>query len=125
MTKKNTSKLILPALINPPRLRKDGSASLNFETRELTPEEYMTVMGFRNTEGWLCFVPNEDEKEIAFLVPETKAEVDSKTPSERLRNVMYVWFKQESEAGRYVGTFEAFRAERMEKIIEWIKNKLN
>lgn len=116
------TQLILPAIINPPRLKKDGSASINFETRELTAEEYMMIMGFRNTEGWLAFRANDDG--IPIDLPEERAEVDEKTPSERLRAVIYVWFKQESEAGKFVGTFETFRNLKVEKIIETIKSKL-
>ena len=89
-------KLVLPAIINPPRLRKDGSCTIAFESRELTAEEYMVIMGFRNVEGWLAFQPNDDG--IPDL-PEERAEVDEKTPFERLRAVLYVWFMQESNSG--------------------------
>lgn len=114
------NKLILPAQINPPRTRKDGSISLSFDSREINAEEYMTIMGFRNTEGWLCFAPNENQLEI----PEEDAELDEKSPSERLKAVLYVWYKQETEAGRFVGLFETFRREKMERIIEGVKSKL-
>lgn len=113
-------KLILPATINPPKLRKDGSASVSFDTRELQAEEIFTIMSLRHAEGWVCFAPNVEEIEV----PETNAEVDEKSASERLRNVMFVWYKQELEAGRFVGLFETFRKERMEKIIEGVKSKL-
>lgn len=110
-------------MINPPTIRKDGSIKLSFDSRELTPSEYMMVMGFRNTEGWLAFQPNE---EGVPELPTERAEVDQKTPSERLRGVIFVWYKQESDAGRYVGSFDAFRNERMEAIIDTIKRtKLN
>lgn len=115
------SKLILPAQINPPRLRKDGSASLSFDTRELNAEEYLMIMGFRNSEGWLCFAPNQGEIEI----PEERAELDEKTPSERLRNVLYVYYQQETDKGNFVGMYESFRREKMEQIIQFIKNKLD
>ena len=110
----------LPALINPPRLRKDGSASIAFETRELTAEEIFTIMSLRHTEGWLLFSPNEDDMEV----PDEKPQVEAKSPSERLRNVMYVWYKQQTEDGKYVGLFETFRNEKMEILIEHIKSKL-
>lgn len=115
-------KLILPAVIHPPTIRQDGSISLKFDSRELSAEEYMTIMGFRNTEGWVAFQPNEEG--IPDL-PSERAEVDQKTPSERLRNVLFVWYKQESTKGNFVGTFEAFRNEKMEKIIETVKGKLD
>lgn len=114
-------KIILPSQINPPRLRKDGSASVSFDTRELTAEEIFTIMSLRHAEGWLCFAPNENELEV----PEEKAKVEEKSPSQRLRNVMYVWYKQETDNGRYVGLFETFKAEKMEKFIQAVKNKLD
>ena len=115
------NKIILPAIINPPTIRKDGSVSLKFDSRELSAEEYMIIMGFRNTEGWLAFQPNEAG--IPEL-PKSSAEIDEKTPSERLRAVMFVWYKQESDKTKFVGTFEAFRREKMEKIIDGVKSKL-
>ena len=113
-------KIVLPAQIDPPRLRKDGSAKISFDTRELTAEEIFTIMSLRHAEGWLCFAPNENEIEV----PEESAHVDEKSASERLRNVMFVWFKQETESGKFVGLFETFRKEKMEKIIEGVKSKL-
>jgi len=114
------SKIILPAQINPPRLRKDGSASISFDTRELNAEEIFTIMSLRHSEGWLCFAPNQEDLDT----PEENAEIDEKTPSERLRNVLFVWYKQETESGKFVGLFESFRKEKMEKIIESVKSKL-
>lgn len=114
-------KLILPAQINPPTLRKDGSAKLTFDTRELSAEEIFSIMAMRHTEGWLCFAPNEDELEV----PEEDAVLEDEiSPSQRLRNVMFVWYKQETSAGRFAGLFETFRKEKMEKIIEGVKSKL-
>lgn len=114
-------KIILPSQINPPRLRKDGSASIVFDTRELSSEEIFTIMSLRHTEGWLTFSPNPDDVEI----PEERAELDEKSPSERLKGVLYVWFKQETESGKFTGLFETFRKEKMEKIIETVKGKLS
>jgi len=114
-------KIILPAQIAPPRLRKDGSASISFDTRELSAEEIFTIMSLRQSEGWLCFAPNEAEIEV----PTGNVEIGEKTPSERLRAVLFVWYKQETDAGRYVGLFDNFRKTKMESIIEGVKSKLN
>lgn len=116
------TKILLPAQINPPSFRKDGSCTLKFESRELTAEEIFSIMQMRHTEGWLAFAPNEDDLEI----PEDKAVLDDEiSPSERLRNVIFVWYKQECDAGRFVGLFDTFRKEKMEKIIEGVKSKLD
>lgn len=114
-------KIVLPAQINPPRLRKDGSASMSFDTRELTAEEIFTIMSLRHSEGWLAFAPNEDELDI----PKENAQVEGKTDSERLRNTIFVWYKQETKAGRFVGLFDTFRKEKMEILIEGVKKKLD
>jgi hypothetical protein len=114
------NKIILPSQINPPRIRKDGSCSVSFDTRELSAEEIFVIMNLRNSEGWLCFSPNENELET----PDTKAELDEKTPTQRLTAVLFVWYKQECEKGHFVGLFETFRKEKMENIIEGVKKKL-
>ncbi len=114
-------KFILPAIINPPRLRKDKSCSISFDTRELSSEELFTIISLSQSEGWLAFQPNEENIEI----PTERAEVDEKTPSERLRACLYVWFKQESDKGKFTGTFETFKKEKYEKIIEGVKSKLD
>ena len=113
--------ILLPATINPPRLRKDGSASISFDTRELSAEEVMIIMGLRNSEGWLAYSPNKEGIDM----PEEKAEVDEKSPSERLRGVLFVWYKQQIEKGKYVGLFDTFRKDRMEVLIQLIKEKLD
>jgi len=46
-------------------------------------------------------------------------EVEGKTKSQRLRNVLYILWKQEGE-----GEFKEFYANRMEKLITKIKDRL-
>lgn len=111
----------LPVTLNPISRRKDRSVKLSFETRELQSDEILTLMSLEGSEMWVCLAPNADEIEV----PEERAEVDVKSPSERLKAVLFVWYKQETESGRFTGLFETFRREKMEKIIEGVKTKLN
>ena len=113
-------KLLLPATINPPRLRKDGSASISFDTRELSAEEIFSIMGLRHAEGWLTFSPNENDVEI----PEENAGVETKTSAQRLRSVLYVLYQQDMKSNKFVGLFETFYKERMEKLITLLKDKI-
>lgn len=78
-------------------------------------------MSLRNTEGWLAYAPNQEDLEI----PEESAQVEGKTESERLRAVLFVFYKQEVDAGRFVGLYDSFRKEKMEQLIQFVKNKLN
>ncbi len=112
--------ITLPVQLNPISRRKDKSVKLSLETRELNHEEILTLMSLEGQEMWLCLAPNAEQLEV----PEERAEVDEKSPSERLRNVLFVWYKQETENGKYVGLFETFKREKLEKIIEGVKSKL-
>lgn len=115
------SKIILPVILQPVARRKDKSVKLSFDTGEMGPDEIMTLMALEGSEGWICISPNETDLEV----PKEKAEVKTKSASERLRNVLFVLWKQETAAGRVIGTFETFRGDQMEKIIQQVKDRLN
>ena len=95
-------KIILPAVLNPISRRKDKSVKISVETREMTPEETLTLMAMEGEEMWLCLAPNENELET----PEENAEVEEKTPSQRMKAVIYILYKQEFDSGKYIGTFD-------------------
>lgn len=114
-------KITLPVSLNPISRRKDKSVKLSFETRELDATETMTLMALEGDEMWMCLAPNEHE----MVIPEEQAEVGEKTTSERLRNVLFVWYKKLIDENKYVGTFQSFKDEKYEKFIEMIKSKLD
>lgn len=113
----------LPAQLNPVSRRKDKSVKLSFETRELTSPEVMTLLSLEGSEGWLIYAPNESDIDEGD-VPDEKVELDTKTPSQRLKSVLYVLYKQETKSGKYVGLFPNFYQEHMEKLIEFTKKKI-
>lgn len=78
-------------------------------------------MSLEGAEGWLAFGTNENELEI----PKERAEIDKKSQSERLRNVLYVLYMQETKKGKNLGLFETFKDESYEKFITYIKGKLD
>jgi len=108
----------IPVISLPPTFRKDGSATLKFETQELTDDEKSKALSYMNQLGWLLFAPNEfQDSEL----PEMKAQGDGgKSPSKRLYSVLFVLWKQLGEDG----DFEMFYKYQMEKIINDIKSKL-
>ena len=114
----------LPVCLNPISRRKDRSVKLSYETRELSPSETLTLMSLEGNEGWLLFSSQESEIDID-EVPNTKAEIGTKTPSERLRSVLFVWWKQSVADQSFVGDFESFYKLKIEKIIEGVKSKLH
>lgn len=112
-------KLLLPVIINPPTIRKDRSVALKMDTRELLPEEMMVLLSLSQSEGWMAFSPNqEDVPEI----PEEDAELEGKTISQRIKATLYILYKQSTEKGTYVGTFDNYYKEQGEKIITKLKD---
>lgn len=99
--------ITLPAIFDNLAFRKDGSVTLKFETGELNSADLMQLLGFRNTQGWLGFSPNKELK-----VPTEEANLDLKSPSELLRDALYVRFKEKN----VVGTFQTYYNEKMEQI---------
>lgn len=102
--------VLLPAGFDNLSLRKDGSVSLKFDTRELTGEEIQILLGYRNVEGWLQFALT-DQFEKA---PEESPNLDLKSKSQRLRDAMYVRYKEK----KIVGVFDNYYNTRMEQYIQ-------
>jgi hypothetical protein len=111
----------IPVVLDVLRTLSDGSIKITFATREMRTEDAAEILSYRNTEGWLLFKPAPfEERDIADIpesVPEFAAE---KTPSQRLRNVLFRLWEYRGKPDN----FEAWRKEQMEKIISAYKEKL-
>jgi hypothetical protein len=68
--------------------------------------------------GWLLFRENELTAED---IPNEDADFEGKTPSKRLRAVLFVYWKQKGEQG----DFEDFYRAKMNELTEYIKTKLD
>lgn len=103
--------------------KKDRSVSLQFITSfEVTTEDFAEYDRKLNSEGWLLFKQN---KEFDYSeLPKENTETDTKKPSIRLRDVLFVFWKQQTEKGNTQTDFETFYKTNMEKFIELVKSKL-
>lgn len=106
---------------------KDRSVSVSFVTQELTPDKAGKLFELQNQAGYIAI------KAETFLDEETKAleaikadvsEFGGKTPSQRLRNVLYVYFEQLREQGIVTNDFDLFYKKQMDVLIEQYKTKL-
>ena len=69
-------------------------------------------------QGWLLFSPNTIQEEN---IPDEKAELDEgKSPSKRLRSVLFILWKQRGKQG----DFETYYRAQIERLIDQIKEKL-
>ena len=115
-------KITLPVQLNPISRRKDKSVKLSYETRELTPEETLTLMSMEGEEGWLVYSSNNDIKPED--IPEVNAELDTKSQSERIKAVLYKLYIQDTASSKFIGTFDNYYKQKTEKYIEHLKSKI-
>lgn len=98
---------------------KDGGISLGFYTQELMKEEKVELMEYFQQFGYLLFRPNEFKDSD---VPTEDAHTDeTRTPSQRLRSVIYVLSQQK---GIEKQNFNQYYRKTIEKLIEQYKDKL-
>lgn len=106
-----------PAVITGIRAKVDGSLGLSVGTPELTPDEKVIFMGLQNLNVTMTIEPAEEKFESKAVVEKG---LDGKTPSERLYNVIYVYYKQINSTD----DFQTFYKRHMEGLIDQYKAKL-
>lgn len=102
---------------------KDGSLKLRIYTQELKSREKVELFGLLNQLCYAVFAHSETTQllKTASELEPPKVDAGSKSPSRRLRAVMYVRFEQEGHGG----DFEDFYKSEMEKIINIQKDFLS
>ena len=108
----------VPAILTGFSTKLDGGASVRFATNELTDTDVLELKRHQGQFGWLAF--RENSFKIADL-PQEQAEDKQKTPSKRLRAVLFVRWQQLGKQG----DFENYYRTQMEKIIDYLKTKLD
>lgn len=96
---------------------KDGSLSARFHTQELKSEDKVAFMNMVQGFGWLLFDTHET---IDVPKESPHREAGDKTPSQRLRSVLYILWKQ-----KYSDIpFDTWYVQQLDKIINSIKERL-
>lgn len=115
--------IILPAILQKFNSRVDKSFTIYFETPELTPEQVSGISRNLQSAGFLAFNKDVFRTEQIALIDELKADYEdkSKTPSKRLRDVLFVAWKQHDEG---YDDFEQYYRYKMELFITHVKSKL-
>jgi len=110
----------LPAYMDYLGTKKDGSYKITFVTQEMNSEDGMVLLNMRNKLGWLLFSPEDNIKEEEIPKESPKEFPDDKTPSQRLRGVVFLYWKSLGSKG----SFDAYYKVLMEKFINQVKVKL-
>lgn len=116
--------IIIPAQMEGFRTLKDKTLKVTFETNELNPQELLGIAENINTFGYLAFKKEpfgEKEKEMLENLESDYIESSGKTPSKRLRGVLFKVYESNPEGFK---SFATFYDHYMEKIIEHYKTKI-
>ena len=96
---------------------------IRVDTQEnLSPEAMKRLMELYNKVGWFTFNVHQIEAEDIIDLPPLKKRDDNKTPSQRLRSVFYLMWKQNNEGFK---DSESHYNYMMEKLIDYYKSKLD
>lgn len=111
-------KINIQVIISSIRAKTDGSLGLSMSTPELSNEEKVEVMRLQNKVLEAVFIPLDSPDVPDYRI---NTDLEQKTPSQRLRGVIYRMWELNSEGK----TFEEYYKEVMEKFINKLKEKLN
>ena len=109
----------VPAQFTGASHKVDGSMSVRFSTSELCAKDKLQLIEHLNLAGWLQF----SEDAIKDIPKEDSGYEEGKSPSERLRAVIYVYWKEKISDKEPI--FDTFYKKAMEKIIDTYKAKLD
>lgn len=98
--------------------KRDGSMGLRIATPELSVEEKAAVMEMQGINVDILIAPLDSPPDAP--ITEVDKDIHSKSQSQRIRAVLYLLWKQGGE----LEDFNIYYKQRTEKIIEWLKNKL-
>lgn len=113
-----SSLLQIPAQVTDFRPRADKSYRITWETRELSGDEVALLADSFQGEGWLLWRPNGVIEPGD--IPDKDADSGTKTPSQRLRSVIFVLWKQRGQKG----DFDSYYRSTLNKLIDYVKSML-
>lgn len=106
-----------PGQITSISARADGSLGYRVVTPELSSTEKAEFMALQNANLQVLIKPTDEEPADALIV---EKQMEGKTPSQRLRAVLFVLWKQKGEKG----IFDNFYRTAMEAAINRVKDQL-
>jgi len=112
----------VPSIVNTIKTLVDGGCKLDITTRELKPSEMTELFQLKNKEGWLLFKENEIKEKDLDNIPEAiNDEFDKKTPSQRFRDRLFVYYKQTHNDTKgfndwYISTLDTLGQQYLDKL---------
>jgi len=115
--------IILPAQIEGLTSRKDKTIKVTFGTQELAPNDLAQVFQLNQR---FCYIAIKEElfqQDELDTLDNIKTDLESnKTPSQRLRGILYINYQQDNEGYK---DFMTYYLGKMDKLCEHFKSKLD
>lgn len=114
---------IFPAILESVKSRKDKSLSVTLGTQEMAPDNAAKLMSLNQQYLYVMFKPDvitTQEKDVMESI-EASEDDSKKSQSQRMRAVLYLLFKKNSEG---FDDFSKYYEFKMNKMIDLIKTKL-
>tara|TARA_B110000003_G_C16420170_1_gene445903 strand:- start:16 stop:390 length:375 start_codon:yes stop_codon:yes gene_type:complete len=119
------AKLVLPVSVETIATRHDGSVKIVMGTYELNTQSAVKLFDLRKSEALMYLSSDNISQEELDALDGFKLDsekTDGKTPSQRLRAVLYVYWKQHKQKDI---EFDIFYLKYMNRTIDKIKDKLD
>lgn len=105
------------AILDGVKTLSDGTLKVSFALSEIPTECAASIIKLHRSFGWLLFSPSQELEAPSEPPAEFR---NDRSPSQRLRAVIYVWHQQSKSDI----PFEQFYCDKIETVIQWIKDKL-
>jgi hypothetical protein len=114
--------IIVAGIVESIASRRDKTAKLTIGTQELTPEQAGQIYGLNQSFVYLAIKTELFTRDELSDISELKTEFENiKTPSQRLRAILFVNYQQNPEGFQ---SFPNYYQSKMDQICEHFKNKL-
>lgn len=113
--------LILSTYVENISTRKDKSVKITLGTQELSPGKAGELFTLLNQLAVAYISPKSISQGEIDQVDKLDPDIEGKTQSQRIRNVLYILFTQESEGFK---DFDSYYKNKTEKFIEHLKGKI-
>lgn len=114
--------IIIGGILEGISTRKDKTMKLTIGTQEMTPEQAASIFQYNQQFGYFAIKPEPFQKEEQDLIDSLKSDYEGKTPSQRLRGVLYRNWELKSEGFQ---DFNSYYISKMELIVKHYKDKLD
>ena len=115
--------ILLPAQVESITTRKDKSVKITIGTQELTPADAAKIFYLNQQFCYLAIKPEPFTREEIGSIDSLKTDLNTaKTPSQRLRGILYLNYQQDNKGYK---DFTTYYSSELDKICEHYKTKLD